>query len=423
MISDFKHNKLIFLSSLLFLSIPLMLITGPFIPDLFLVIISLIFIFSSLENRNYLFFKNKLFLYFILFCIIASIISISSTNFSSMKSSFLYFRFGLFVIAAYSIVTLNKKILKYLLYLFLIIYSILFIDTLYQYFFSKNIIGLEYVNKQNFRITSFFGKDEVLGSYTSRFFPLFLFLIIFNSDFFSYKNKSTTILFITVMSFIIVLFSGERTSIALFVLSFFFIFLSSKKIRKILIVPLFLVIIISTISLSSIEKIRDRVLTQTINQLGLNSESERLVLFSKTYEGHYLIALNMFKDKPFLGHGPKMFRFYCSKTENFVANNACSTHPHNFYAQMLSELGLFGFFLMISIFFVICILFIKNLYFQLVRKRQFLSDYSICLLAGYFITFFPLLPSGNFFNNWLSIIIYYPLGFLFYLIKEKKFYA
>ena len=44
---------------------------------------------------------------------------------------------------------------------------------------------------------------------------------------------------------------------------------------------------------------------QTINQLGLTSESERLVIFSKTYEGHYILALKMFKQKPILGHGLK----------------------------------------------------------------------------------------------------------------------
>ena len=75
----------------------------------------------------------------------------------------------------------------------------------------------------------------------------------------------------------------------------------------------------------------------TINQLGLNEKSERLVLFSEIYEGHYLIALNMFKEKPVFGHGAKMFRYYCAKEENFVAPNACTTHPHNFYAQMLAN--------------------------------------------------------------------------------------
>ena len=77
------------------------------------------------------------------------------------------------------------------------------------------------------------------------------------------------------------------------------------------------------------------------SQLGVNSE--RIVVFSKTYESHYKIALNMFKEKPFFGHGVKMFRDYCAKPENFVATNECTTHPHNVYMQLLAETGLFGF--------------------------------------------------------------------------------
>ena len=53
--------------------------------------------------------------------------------------------------------------------------------------------------------------------------------------------------------------------------------------------------------------------------------------------------------------GAKMFRFYCSKEENFVSVTACSTHPHNFYAQMLAELGLFGFISIFLIFIIISI--------------------------------------------------------------------
>ena len=184
-----------------------------------------------------------------------------------------------------------------------------------------------------------------------------------------------------------------------------------------------LIFLISLISFSYSDRIKNRIITSTINQLGLNPESERIFLFSKTYEGHYQISANMFKEKPLFGHGAKMFRFYCAKNENFVAPNACTTHPHNFYAQMLAELGLFGFISISFIFMTIIFYFVKNLHAQFFRKKQILTDEAICLLSCYFITLFPLLPSGNFFNNWLSIIIYYPLGFLIYIIKEKKFYV
>ena len=182
-----------------------------------------------------------------------------------------------------------------------------------------------------------------------------------------------------------------------------------------------MVVFVSVISLS--EKVKNRVITQTINQMGLNSGSERVILFSKTYEGHYLISYNMFKEKPLVGHGAKMFRFFCSEEENFVDHNACTTHPHNFYAQMLAETGILGFIVLMGIFISICYFFVKNIYFQIYKKKQLITDQSICLLSFYFMTLFPLLPSGNFFNNWLSIIIYYPLSFLIYTINSKKFYV
>ena len=131
----------------------------------------------------------------------------------------------------------------------------------------------------------------------------------------------------------------------------------------------------------------------------------------------------MFKEKPLVGHGAKMFRFYCSKEENFVDHNACTTHPHNFYAQMLAETGILGFIVLMGIFISICYFFVKNIYFQIYKKKQLITDQSICLLSFYFMTLFPLLPSGSFFNNWLSIIIYYPLSFLIYTINSKKFYV
>ncbi len=419
-----KENKtfLNFLS-LLFILIPLSLITGPFFPDLFIVIINLSLIGYIIFKKKFYIFNNLYFKFFIIICFYLSLISVVNLDFNSMKSSIFYFRFGLFALFSYYLINNNDNILKYIYLIFVFIYIALFIDTLYQYFFSKNILGFVYHNAQNFRLTSFFGKDEVLGSYTARFFPLLLFLIFFNLKNKDIKKSNYSIILFTVISFVVVLLSGERTSIGLFILSFLFIFFSSIKLRRIFIIPLISIIIIFFFTISASEKIKNRVVTTTINQMGLNSDSERFVVFSKTYEGHYLISYNMFKEKPFFGHGAKMFRVYCQKEENYVGDNACTTHPHNFYAQMLAETGIIGFIILFGIFVYVCYLFLKNFYNQLFRNKQIFTDESICLLSYYFMTLFPLLPSGNFFNNWLSIIIYYPLGFLIYLINKKRFYA
>ena len=415
------HNKLINLSSILFVLIPLSLISGPFIPDLSLVIITINFILLTIINRKYEIFNSKYLVFFFLFCLIITIVSFFSLNTSSIQSGLFYFRFGLFSLAGYILINVKKDLLKYTLYLLLFIYFMLFIDSIYQYQFSENILGFKY-DDNNFRITSFFGKDEILGSFSVRLLPLTFFLIIFIFDKSIIKKR---ILFtsLLIISSIIILMSGERTSFALLFLLMLFLFISSFNLRKLLIFPIIASLIIFTVIISKSDKIKKRMINTTINQLGLSEKSERIVLFSKTYEGHYLIALKMFKEKPIFGHGPKMFRFYCSKEENFVADNACTTHPHNFYAQILAETGLVGFLFLLTIFIYILFLFLKNFYFQIKYKKQLISDLGLCLLSSYFITFFPILPSGNFFNNWLSIMIYYPLGFLIYTIKNNKFYV
>ncbi len=422
MISQDLQNKLINFSFVLFLLIPISLVSGPFLPDLFLVIIVINFLFLMCFKEKYRLYKNKIFYLFLLFCLIITAVSLFSLNISSIQSGSFYFRFGLFALASSVLIEEKKYLLKYILYLLLFIYLALFFDSIYQFKFNENILGIKIVNTLNFRITSFFGKDEILGSYSIRLLPLTIFLVIFCFDN-SINKIRFLITYLVIIVSVLVLLSGERTSIALFILLILFLFCSSFELRKLLLIPTIIALITLTGVILNSENIKKRVIDTTINQLGLNEKSERLVIFSKTYEGHYLIALNMFKEKPIFGHGAKMFRFYCSKEENFIAPNACTTHPHNFYAQMLAEVGLIGFLFLIFVYFYILLIFIKNFYFQIRYKKQLISDIGLCLLGSLFINLFPILPSGNFFNNWLSIIMYYPIGFLIYIVKSNKFYV
>ena len=74
--------------------------------------------------------------------------------------------------------------------------------------------------------------------------------------------------------------SGERTSIALFILLILFLFCSSFKLRRLLLIPTIIALITLTGVILNSEKIK-KVIDTTINQLGLNENSERLVIFSK----------------------------------------------------------------------------------------------------------------------------------------------
>ena len=84
-----------------------------------------------------------------------------------------------------------------------------------------------------------------------------------------------------------------------------------------------------------------RTIDLTLNQL---EEKKSFILpFSEHHKEHYISALKMFQDSPIFGVGPNMFRYNCSATNYKISTRSCSTHPHNYFIQVLSEIGLIGF--------------------------------------------------------------------------------
>ena len=127
----------------------------------------------------------------------------------------------------------------------------------------------------------------------------------------------------------------------------------------------------------------------------------------------------MYLDNKLFGVGTKMYRKLCQKEKYYVNEFSCTTHPHNFYFQLLAENGLIGFFGILTIFIYTLIIIFKKIYYINFQKDNIVEYSSLMILIGLFINFWPVVPSGNFFNNWLSIMIFFPLGFLKYFIKRK----
>ena len=99
--------------------------------------------------------------------------------------------------------------------------------------------------------------------------------------------------------------------------------------------------------------------------------------------------------------------------------NLVVPHPHNFYFQLLAENGLIGFFGVLYIFIYSTLIIFKKIYIINFKEKKFINYPSLMIVIGIFINLWPVVPSGSLFNNWLSILIFFPIGFLIFFGKNK----
>ena len=335
-------------------------------------------------------------------------------DYNNIRSSVGYIRLGIFSLGVAYFIEKEKKLLKWIFFVFLICFIILITDGYVQYFFKINIIGTP-VDLPSGRIRFLFNDEYILGSFISRLFPIFLGL-----SFIIFKNKKKLIIPISILFVfveVLIFLSGERTAFFYNTLAALFIIIminNFKKIRLItLLMSFFIIVLISTYD----DTAKKRVWDHTINQIGINSS--KLNIFSKIHQSHYLSAYRMFLDNKLMGVGIRNYRNFCHNPKYITHYYSCTTHPHNTYVQLLSETGIIGFSFGLILFFYFVFKMFSHLKGALFKKQYLFNDFQICILASILITIWPLAPSGNFFNNWLSIIYYYPIGFFLWSLKSK----
>ena len=433
----FFNHKFFFINlpTVLLVSLPFLLITGPFLPDLVISICSIIFLINSFFKFHTVekYYKNKFFYLFLLFWITLVISSLFSNHIKySLQTSIPYLRFGIFSLLVWFLLDQNKKILNYILYCFIFCFIILIFDGYFQFFTKSNILGWKIFQT---RISSFFKDELILGSYISRLYPLFFSLIIFNN----YLQKSKQIYIITIIILIggLVFLSGERSSFFYLIFANLLLFLSFRSLKKtFLILIFFSIFLISSISIYKPEY-RERMFIKTFYQITIHNDFNQkkigselsidqkksknfIGIFSQEHEDHYISALKMFNDNKFIGIGTKLYRKNCSDIKYIVSPESCSTHPHNTYIQLLSETGIIGFLLVFCTFLLLSFFLIRHCFYKFFYKTYIFTDYQLCLFVSIFITLWPIIPNGNFFNNWLGVIYYLPVGFLLWSLSIGK---
>ena len=363
----FKNKDLansIFL--ILIFLLPFAMVSGPFLPDLIITTFALLFIYYSFKDKNFIYYIKKNYFFEIIFFLvfyILIILSLINSNFlsSSFLPSFFYFRFIFFTLIILYLLNLNQELLKVFTTSLILLFIIIFFDSIIQFTFGRNIFLQEYSYHIDVKIiTSFFGDEKKLGSFVSRFLPLVISLLMFldNKLYSKYKLKELLI----ILSIILVIISTERVAILNLLIFIFFYFFTLNKLKKIitcLIFSIFLIIINYSFG-NYFEKFYKSTYDQILEKEKTTNSpfqyeeykySKRPLYFSRNHENMFLTSVEIFKENIFFGTGIKTFREECKK-KKYKLEQRCSTHPHNTYAQLLSETGVFSFFIIFFVFLI-----------------------------------------------------------------------
>ena len=406
-----------FVPSWIIILMPALLISGPFLSDLGLSIVAILFLINSIKNNLKKYYNNYYFKFFFIFCLILILSSLLSDNvLISLKNSLFYFRFGIFSLCFWYLLEKNVFLLKYLFISMLFCFSSLIIDGYIQFIFGKNLFGYTLYN--DYRVSSFFGSELILGSYLARFFPILFALFIFLDR----LKKNKLILFLVSIVFILseglIFISGERLALFFMNLSAVYIILMLKEYKIYRLWTYITSLCLIIVMMSFFPNSKERFIDQTIYDFTRNSD-DKVYIFSKPHNDMYVSAYRIFLDNKFFGVGPRQFRNTCDGYS--VSEYSCETHPHNTYVELLSEAGIFAFLVVAGLFTLICYLSIKHFLFKSIRnKKNIINDFEVCLLSAIIISLWPFSPSGAFFNNWMSIVYYFPVGILLWQRTKYK---
>ncbi len=427
---------------LLFIFLPISLITGPALPDISISLCAIFFLFNFIFLKNdFIFLKDNFFLISIVFWLSTIFISFFAFDKTrSFQDSIIFIRLLLIPTIGYFLFLNNENKLKKTITIIFICVVFVLIDTLFQFFNYSSEIGFQndilgFSSNWYGRLTGPFGDELVPGAYVSKFGLLgYLFFLFIK------KNKYLNLFEIIYLSLIgLVCFaSGERMALATYFLALFFllIFLKNKRLVFFSSISLSIIFIIFAIILHPFYNDYKIINSSHLHQ-GLtiekyfNCHEDTIEKCSKiinlqpsfiqvlknfgssAYGEIYKVGFTMFIDNPITGIGISNYQTSCiniPKYNKIMLNYDCASHPHNFYIQWLSEGGVITF--SSFILFLFC-----TLYFIIYSNNNYIFKY--ISIACILILFWPMMSTGSLIKNWNGILTFYIIAICISLNRVK----
>ena len=413
--------------------IPLSYILGTFVLNLnvLLLIISglIIFIQGGRFKLNNL---DKLVLCFFLYIVFTSAFNtvesyyfekVEDYDFAIIIKSLLFLRYFFLYLAIRLLIEKDLINFKIIFYSFSALSLFVSIDIIFQFYYGKDFFGFTspYVHK----VTGPFHAEAIAGGFIQKFslFLFFCYVIFWNKH--NLKIKITVLTLLFFISTTSIILSGNRMPLILFLFVIFLIFLDNKTLKKYLVHISILVFFMSALTLGTNERLKSYYNSFYKSSKGMVAlYSYRLFDIGKDlniderpyYVHEFDSGFGTWKMNKYLGGGIKSFRYNCPKRrlKSSSERSTCNMHPHNYYLEILVDLGIVGIF----IFFPIIILTLKESY-KTLRHHKYRY-----IISPFFYIFimeiFPIKSSGSFFTTNNAAIIFLTLGTIVALSSKFK---
>jgi len=348
-------------------------------------------------------------------------------NFEDVLKSILFLRFFFLSIVIYLTVKYQHFDFKLFCLVCLISLSFIIVDIIFQSFYGKNFFGYPSGSVHN---SGIFKDEYVAGGYIIKFS---LFAIIYPLMVLSKNTKKIPISLIFIITFVFlgIMFSGNKIPLMMFIISLFLLILFLKEQRMIVLTSMILCFVMFSLNYNSNSNFKDyydsfyhklkfmpvqlvkNIFKEKIETSSLNEEKVAPVTNVHNHNQLILTSLRVWQENILIGNGIKSFRKKCA---TYTAENTkdsptynCSTHPHNYYFEILAELGIIG----LSMFIIIFYLFILEKFLSILRNKEKnnIALFSVIIFITLISEIFPLRSTGSFFSTANAATIFFFLGF------------
>ena len=407
---EYKKNKLDFILLTFFSIYPVAILSGNFAINICFLIIGSIFFYKLVKKETFFFeYKDSLFL--LLFFFISLLINLAFSNdiFLSYQRVTKFFFVIFFIISFKYLVINSSKNLEIIYKFWSIIFLIVVVDLMIEFFIGKNILGQS--SMMPGRLGSFTGQESVIGHF------FFGFCLIFLSFLYTRLKKDSFSLILASSLIIISFLIGERANLirTFFAISLF-IFFIYKIDYKFKILSIILIVFSSflVINFNTDQSYKARYVWQ-MKLLFSSLDGLTNYLNKSQYGAHRNSAKEIFLDNPLFGVGIKNFRIESrnKKYNDTEKHMLGSNHPHELYYEFLSETGIFGFSCFLIFILSSIVLSIKNY----LKKRNI---YQLAGIIVVIISILPVLPIGSFFATNTSSIFWINYAIMMGYNYKKK---